>query len=433
MIRNIEKSFEFSDIELKKIIKDFQSEMFLGLSGQKSSLKMIPAFVDRPTGAEKGRLIALDLGGTNFRILELLLLGRGKAVKVKEKKYLLPQNCILGTSVELFGFIAQKIKDFSSEGENKLLGFTFSFPVKQTSINSGILLHWTKGFAVRGVEGKDVVYLLEKALQAKGIGNIKVSALANDTVGTLVARAYSDHDCDVGVIWGTGTNACYREYLSKILKYKVDDKAGGMIVNIEWGNFNKLKSSLYDLILDQASINPGFQMLEKMVSGMYQGELVRLIILDLIRLNFLFDVKSEKVFVRPTSFKTEYMSLIEADKTLNLTATLKLLKDLGVNESRPEDRLSVQKVCNIVSLRAAKISAAVLIAVIQKIDPGIFCKHTVAADGSVFERHPKFSQNVNKTIKGILKRKSRNIKIVLTKDGSGTGAAIIAALGRTRK
>lgn len=28
------------------------------------------------------------------------------------------------------------------------LGFTFSFPVKQSSVSSGILMKWTKGFAI---------------------------------------------------------------------------------------------------------------------------------------------------------------------------------------------------------------------------------------------------------------------------------------------
>ena len=39
------------------------------------------------------------------------------------------------------------------DSENSLdkrrdLGFTFSFPVKQTSVSSGILIKWTKGFAI---------------------------------------------------------------------------------------------------------------------------------------------------------------------------------------------------------------------------------------------------------------------------------------------
>lgn len=36
----------------------------------------------------------------------------------------------------------------SSVVKKKELGFTFSFPVRQTSVSSGILIKWTKGFAI---------------------------------------------------------------------------------------------------------------------------------------------------------------------------------------------------------------------------------------------------------------------------------------------
>jgi hexokinase len=32
--------------------------------------------------------------------------------------------------------------------EQKALGFTFSFPVRQTSVSSGSLIRWTKGFSI---------------------------------------------------------------------------------------------------------------------------------------------------------------------------------------------------------------------------------------------------------------------------------------------
>jgi len=58
---------------------------------------------------------------------------------------------------ELFDYIAEALAKFvatESEGlhaePDKLreLGFTFSFPVKQTSISSGTLIRWTKGFKI---------------------------------------------------------------------------------------------------------------------------------------------------------------------------------------------------------------------------------------------------------------------------------------------
>lgn len=56
----------------------------------------------------------------------------------------------------------------------------------------------------------DVIDLLSAACKRKGL-DVTLEALVNDTVGTLMARAYSDPKCRVGVILGTGTNACYRE------------------------------------------------------------------------------------------------------------------------------------------------------------------------------------------------------------------------------
>lgn len=58
---------------------------------------------------------------------------------------------------DLFGFIAEALAKFVEEegdgyhpvsGRQRELGFTFSFPVRQTSIASGTLIKWTKGFNI---------------------------------------------------------------------------------------------------------------------------------------------------------------------------------------------------------------------------------------------------------------------------------------------
>jgi hexokinase len=61
---------------------------------------------------------------------------------------------------ELFDFIAKRLVDFvSGEGEEyrtknsqpqqvRELGLTFSFPVKQQSVKSGVLIQWSKGFKI---------------------------------------------------------------------------------------------------------------------------------------------------------------------------------------------------------------------------------------------------------------------------------------------
>lgn len=49
------------------------------------------------------------------------------------------------------------------------LGFTFSFPCRQTGLSHAILLRWTKGFSCSDVVGEDVVTLLQKAIDARNV------------------------------------------------------------------------------------------------------------------------------------------------------------------------------------------------------------------------------------------------------------------------
>ncbi len=434
LIDQINKSFHLSSVQIRQIMEDFRSEMIKGLVAKKSSLKMIPSYVDVSSGREKGRFISLDLGGTNFRILQVELKGNGKIVKLSERKIVLERKYTQGQGRELFDFIACCIKDFiRAEAidmrKEHAFGFTFSFPVRQTGIASGILVNWTKDFSAKGVVGKDVVSLLNEALARQGISNTSVAALVNDTVGTLVARSYKDPNCDIGVILGTGTNACYREKVLNILKWK-GRKApnASMVVNIEWGNFNKITPTRYDSLLDEKSENPGQQILEKMVSGMYLSEIARLIIRDFIEKKILFGGLNLSAFGSAEYFKAEYMSRIETDRTAYLSGVNSLLKELGVLKSSFEDRRLVKKICNLVAKRAAYISAAVLAGVITKIDRNLSRRHIVAVDGAVYEKYPGFSRNMKFALRRIFGTGSHKIRLVLTKDGSGIGVAVIAAI-----
>ncbi|KAF6990445.1 hypothetical protein CFC21_007634 [Triticum aestivum] len=264
-------------------------EMRAGLASEDGSkLKMLVTYVDSlPSGDEKGLFYALDLGGTNFRVLRVQLGGKEQRVIKQES---------VG---ELFDFIAAALAKFvASEGEDyhlpegtqRELGFTFSFPVKQTSISSGTLIKWTKGFAIEEMVGKDIVAELNEAIKRQGLV-MKVSTLVNDTVGTLAAGRYVDNDTMVAVILGTGTNAAYIEHGDAIPKWHAPlPKSGDMVINMEWGNFKSAHLPLteFDQALDAESLNPGEQIYEKLTSGMYMGEIVRRILLQMAQEAALF-------------------------------------------------------------------------------------------------------------------------------------------------
>lgn len=134
-----------------------------------------------PTGEEEGRILTLDMGGTNMRVCDVSLTKGQKEPDQIKKKYALPEEVKGGTGELLWDWVADRVEEFVHEhhrggqGATALpLAFTFSFPVDQKTIRSGILQRWTKRFDVSGVEGQDIVAQLEDALHKK-VGLTSVS------------------------------------------------------------------------------------------------------------------------------------------------------------------------------------------------------------------------------------------------------------------
>lgn len=144
---------------------------------------MIPSFVaGRCTGNEKGTFMALDLGGTNLRVCHVTLLGNGEHT-IRQQKYVVSEELKTGPMRNLCDFIADCVDSFLTENgtidSNSIiqLGYTFSFPVLQTSINRGVLKQWTKGFNCSGAVGKDVTILLQDSFRRKNI-NVNIAAVS---------------------------------------------------------------------------------------------------------------------------------------------------------------------------------------------------------------------------------------------------------------
>ena len=116
---------------------------------------------------------------------------------------------------------------------------------------------------------------------------IKITALVNDTTGTLIASAYTDNTTRIGCIFGTGCNAAYMETIGCIpkLAHMNLDPSLEIAINCEWGAFDNehrvLPRTVYDKHIDEHSPRPGQQTFEKMVAGLYLGEIFRLVLVDL--------------------------------------------------------------------------------------------------------------------------------------------------------
>ncbi|KAF8472682.1 putative glucokinase GlkA [Kalaharituber pfeilii] len=412
----IAAEFDYPAEQVNAGVAEFLRLLDSGLNNENQPMTMIPTYVTSvPNGTEKGVYLAVDLGGTNFRVCSITLHGNSQFT-LTQAKSAIPKELMTGTSHELFSFLARKVADFVSEhhsehfaedSEHHLrLGFTFSFPVDQKGINKGYLIRWTKGFDIKDAIGQDVCELLQREIDALKLP-VVVAALVNDTVGTLMARSYTSPGKTgtlLGAIFGTGTNGAYVEKLHRIGKMTATEEAraaygnydtstGEMVINTEWGSFdnalNVLPNTSYDQALDRNSVNPGIQMFEKRVSGMFLGEILRNAILKLKDEAGLFSpregsnttIHENANVYRPWTIDTSFLSLVEADTSPNLQISRELMEtELGVTGASEEDAEAVRIVSRAIGRRSARLSAVPIAAIIistklreeaSKVDEGV--------------------------------------------------------------
>eukprot|EP00794_Sanderia_malayensis_P005743 gene5743-6445_t len=431
-LKDVLSKFILTKETLEKVMTAMNEDFDNGLScnpelNHKSPIKMLVTYVrSTPDGTEEGDFYALDLGGTNFRVL-LVKIHNGQ-IEMIHKQYAMDDSLMKGTGQKLFGYIADCLAKFAGEHHmNRLcsVGFTFSFPIHQTSLTSGNLIKWTKGYSADGVEGRDIVQLLHGCIDEKDDFDVDKIALVNDTTGTMVACAFDDPDVEIGLILGTGTNACYMEKIENIPKWDGDmNSPKQVIINTEWGAFGEkgeidFVKTEYDITVDKNSLYPGEQVYEKMISGMYLGEVARQVLLDLIKDKVIFNGCISSELEKQGSFETRFLSDIASDDAKKI---LDVLEHLGYKPTLKELQI-VKDVCDMISMRSARLAAAGLATIIKRLEKN---KLTIAIDGSLFKKHPKFKGYMEEALTELVP--SCNVKLMLSEDGSGKGAALVAAV-----
>ncbi|KAK9303723.1 hypothetical protein QLX08_004717 [Tetragonisca angustula] len=435
-IRDICKELILTDDQLRMVMQKLDDEMNKGLSKathDDAIVKCFPTYVqDLPDGSEKGNFLALDLGGTNFRVLLITL--EGQSFDMKSKIYAIPQSLMLGTGTQLFDHIAQClalfVKDLNLQDQVLPLGFTFSFPLDQQGLTRGYLVRWTKGFNCSGVIDEDVVGLLEQAIERRSDVKIEVCAILNDTTGTLMSCAWKNRNCRIGLIVGTGTNACYVEKTKNVecaIPGNYVPEKPYMLINIEWGAFGEggvldFILTEFDRAIDENSINPTKQLFEKMISGMYMGELTRLVLEKVVNAGLLFGGKCPSDLKKRGKFFTKYVSEIENDAKGKYTNCREVLAELGLRNVSDQDCENVRYVCSVVSRRAAHLASAGIATLLNKMGED---NVTVGIDGSVYRFHPYFHDLMTEKISQLQNHK---FDLMLSEDGSGRGAALVAAV-----
>ena len=266
-----------------------------------------------------------------------------------------------------------------------------------------------------------------------------------------------DPKVKISCIFGTGCNAAYIEDCGSIPKLAHLNLAPDayMVINCEWGAFDNegkvLPRTPYDISIDKGSPRPGQQAFEKMVAGLYLGEIFRLIMVDLHENHdaHIFAGQDISELRKPYSLDSAFLAAIEEyvytppllirtadvlyrDPSENLSNTLELFQtDLNISPNAPELWL-IRRTAELIGTRAARLSACGVAAI--SIKKGYATCH-VGADGSVFHKYPHFKARGAQALREILDWPEKEdpgeedpIEILPAEDGSGVGSALIAAL-----
>jgi len=113
---------------------------------------------------------------------------------------------------------------------------------------------------------------------------------------------------------------------------------------------------------------------------------------------------------------------------------LPLARSLQV-ESNLSERETVLEVCETIVKRGGSLAGAGIVGILQKMEEdqrglifGNGNRSVVAIDGGLYENYPQYRAYLQDSVKELLgTEKSNNVVIEHTKDGSGIGAALLAA------
>jgi hexokinase len=303
--------FELTAGQLKKIAAALQTKISEGLQEDGKEIRCLPTYIIPKTDLPKEKVLVLDLGGTNFRATVVDFTGETPIVHEGVKKNLeYVMKAPAGKSKEdLYAEMANLISSLNLEGV-KSIGYCFSYPCESTLDGDAVLLYWTKGVTLKGMEnelvGQSLMKYLNEQIKSADFTGIKV---INDTVASLFAGLTDKtSQAHIGLIVGTGTNMAPFFPTDKIPKLNSDYKQKGLIpVNLESGNFYPPFLTVIDDKIDKYSDTPGAQRFEKAISGMYLGRLLEFIFsCEEFEANFDAE-KLTRIMSYPDMYKEKYV------------------------------------------------------------------------------------------------------------------------------
>jgi len=393
-------------IDLENETQRLLSEMRLSLGSASGALHMYPSRIALPEGPPpEGRAIALDAGGTHFRVAVVAFRGGAASIEYRAS-YPMPGTDGTITKSEFLRRCALYVEPVL--GMSDKVGYVFSYPAEILPDRDGRLRLFQKEVSVPGSEGMVVCAELESELKRRGAAGERSYVLLNDTVASLVGAYVSssgrEYDGALGLVYGTGTNTCYY------------DRCAGQIINMESSSYTLFPKSVFDLRLDAGSAEPGDNLYEKMAASAYTGGLTTL----------CAEAAAEKGL-----FSGSFAEAIKKNGPLTaMDADVFMRTGQGIFSDlcrTPEDSFRLRRVTELIYDRAAALGCVVLTAAMEMSGAGIRGPACIAAEGAGFWDSVLYAPKLRRAMDEFAgSKKRRKFEFVRTEDANLIGAAAAA-------
>jgi len=411
--------------EMASVEDAFIDHMNKGLQGQKSSLPMLPAYLTVDALPDDGQdVIVMDAGGTNLRV-SLLRIKPGQKPEILEHyKQPVPGKPGPITPDQFFEELAKAVLPVAEKSDR--IGFCFSFPCKILPSLDGEILYLDKELNVPGIEGALVGEGLKKALGKLGAKHDHRIVILNDTVAALLG-ALAEHPAScysgyIGMILGTGFNCCYSEHNEKITKAKtLAGKAGSSIINMEAGAFNGFALTAADILLSKTAQDPERNLIEKTISGEYQGPLMDCLLQCAAQAGCFSPELCEKLLAEKPGVSTVDVSLYQA-----APAKAGKLHDLAPEGA---DAQAVYQLVDALVERAAMMAVMVLTSIMNWTDCGRdpLKPVCVAIEGTTFQKNEIFRQKIRAHLIHYTEHvRGYHCRVMNTEEANLVGSAVAA-------
>ena len=412
------------DISIPDTCEVFLNEMDKGLAGKKGSLAMLPTYIDIERELPRDKpVIVMDAGGTNFRVATVSFAQAGLAQITEFKVYPMPGIAAEVGKEEFFGTMAAYVRSVIDRSSN--VGFCFSYPIEMFPTKDGRALYFSKEIKAPEAAGQMIGENMGLALTRLGFPEPRHFVLLNDTVATLLAgRAETSgrrFDSYIGFILGTGTNTAYVEQNTNIKKAADLDPDKSQIVNVESGGFGKAPRGRIDKAFDAASVSPGVNTFEKMISGAYIGPLCLVTAQAAAKAGLFSPVTAERLAGVPAVISKDISNfLIRPEGGDNPLSQ-------ALADTPTQDTATLYHLIDALVERAAKLTAINLSSVSLKSGKGLDpCRPIcIVAEGSTFYRLKYLQPKIEYYLKQFLvDKKHVHYEIVNIENATLIGAAI---------